>query len=93
MREDLALLDLLFEMFRVVAISSIPLLLGVLLAGIAVGVFQAVTSIQDAAFGQIARLVAGGLVLVLSSRWILNLCMNFMETVYSDFGVFLQIQG
>ena len=69
--------------------ESLPLLLTVFIVGTIVGVLQAATTIHDPSIGQVTRLLAGGVALVVGGGWTFGICARFMSLIYSDFVRFL----
>jgi len=67
---DPSLLRLGREAIAIVAIVSAPPLLAALLVGLAVGVLQAATQVQEPTLGVVPRLVAVLLALAVSAPWI-----------------------
>lgn len=56
---------------------SMPALLVSLLVGLAVSVFQTVTSVQDQTLGFVPRILAVGLVLLLTLAWSIEMAVQF----------------
>ena len=65
---------------------SAPLLLVGFVAGVLMSLVQIVTSIQDAAFNSIPRLLAFLLALILSMPWMLKKMMVYTISILGDLG-------
>jgi flagellar biosynthesis protein FliQ len=67
---DATLLSVGREALLLVLLVSAPPLVAALAAGVAVGIFQAATQVQDAALAAVPRLVATVAALGIASPWI-----------------------
>ncbi|AYJ85238.1 flagellar biosynthetic protein FliQ (plasmid) [Sphingomonas paeninsulae] len=65
------------------ALASAPLLIPVLVVGIAVGLFQAVTSINEATLSFVPKLLVVALVLALFGATILGVVADFAREMYA----------
>lgn len=72
------------EMLRQLVTMSLlvvgPILVTSMVVGIAISLFQSVTSIQEQTLAFVPKLVAVGLVLVFSAPWVLRSMMQFTIT-------------
>ena len=66
-----------------VLIISLPIMSVSFFIGLMVGIFQALTQIQDQTFSFVVKLVAIVIVLVFSSVWVANEIRNFIDTIYN----------
>ena len=62
---------------------SAPILLTCMVVGIAVTLFQAVTSIRDMTLTIIPKLLALGVVMLLFSGWILQVLLRFTVEIFA----------
>ena len=69
--------DVLREALRIAAIVSVPLLLAALVTGVSIGLFQALTSVQEMTLTFVPKLIA-----MLAVFWA---SMNFMTRTLIDF--------
>ncbi|MFP7674686.1 flagellar biosynthetic protein FliQ [Marivita sp. S0852] len=69
--------DLLRETLRIAVVVSAPVLMSALLAGVSIGLFQALTSIQEMTLTFVPKLVA-----MLAVFWV---SMSFMTRTLVDF--------
>ena len=70
-----------------------PALLVSLVVGLAISIFQVVTSLQDQTIAFVPKILAVMLVVVLSFPWMLRVMMQFTTRMFTDFNtVVRQIQ-
>lgn len=70
-----------------------PALLVSLVVGLAVSIFQVVTSLQDQTIAFVPKILAVMLVVVLSLPWMLRVLVGFTTRMFTEFnGVVRQIQ-
>jgi len=62
---------------------SAPILLTCMVVGIAVTLFQAVTSIRDMTLTIIPKLLALGIVMLLFSSWMLQIALRFTIEIFA----------
>ena len=74
---------------EVAGMAAGPLLLVAAVAGLAVALAQAVTSVQDQASAQLARLAALGLGLLVLGPYAFGLLVRFAAGLWSDLARFL----
>ena len=72
------------ETLFVVAYVCAPVLGIALVVGLAVGIFQAITSIQEMTLTFIPKILAVGIVLLLLTNWFLDLLVNYTELIFSE---------
>lgn len=70
------------ETIQTAALLAAPLLGVALVIGLAVSIFQALTSIQEMTLSYIPKIVAVGLVLVLLTPWLLEMLVDFTTHVF-----------
>lgn len=66
-----------------------PLLLVSLIVGLAVSIFQTVTSIQEQTLTFVPKVLAIFLTLILVGHWIMNQMVEFMTDLWLNFSRFL----
>ena len=71
------------EALKITALLSAPMLLSVLAVGLLVGVFQAVTSINEMTLSFIPKLIVLAVVLMLTGSWMLQLMIGFMRHIFN----------
>ena len=72
------------ETLFVVAYVCAPVLGIALVVGLAVGIFQAITSIQEMTLTFIPKILAVGIVLLLLTNWFLDLLVSYTELIFSE---------
>ncbi|HDN59138.1 MAG: flagellar biosynthetic protein FliQ [Candidatus Neomarinimicrobiota bacterium] len=61
-----------------------PLLGSALMVGLAIAIFQAITSIHEMTLTFIPKMAIVGLVLLLLLPWYLNIIMDFVQEIYNQ---------
>ena len=69
---------------------SMPVLLVSLCVGLAVSIFQTVTSIQEQTLTFVPKLLAIFITLLLTGSWIMNNCVEFLQLLCDNFSVFVK---
>ena len=77
--------DALFLIIKV----SLPVLLVSLCVGLIVSIFQTVTSIQEQTLTFVPKIVCVFLSLVLFGNWMMNAMVEFMVSLWSNFGLYM----
>ena len=84
-----AVLDMTREALFLVIQVSLPVLLVSLCVGLAVSIFQTVTSIQEQTLTFVPKVVCVFLALVLFGNWMMNSMVEFMTSLWADFGLYI----
>ncbi|MCB0377410.1 MAG: flagellar biosynthesis protein FliQ [Bdellovibrionales bacterium] len=86
MNEDLVLM-LGSQALKTTATLAAPMLLGALVTGLIVSVFQAITQINEATLTFIPKMIVIGVMLLMFGSWMLdtmkNYTVNLMENVHT----------
>ena len=61
-----------------------PMLLAGLVIGLAVSIFQAITSIQEQTLTFIPKIIALALIIVVLGPWMLRQIVDYTQTLYTD---------
>ncbi len=72
------------QALKVTALLSGPLLLGALAVGILVGMFQAVTSINEMTLSFIPKLIVVAVILMFAGSWMLDVMVNYMHQIFES---------
>ncbi len=72
-----------------ILITALPPLLISMVVGLAVSIFQTVTSIQEQTLTFVPKLLAIFLILMVGGGWMLNNMITFMVNLWSDFSVYI----
>ena len=75
-------------LFTIIQVS-LPVLLVSLCVGLAVSIFQTVTSIQEQTLTFVPKILAVFVGLMLIGPWMMDVLSNFMTRLWSDFSVYL----
>lgn len=78
--------DAIFTIIKCAA----PMLLVSLCVGLAVSIFQTVTSIQEQTLTFVPKVLAIFLVLMLAGHWIMNNMVEFMTGLWTDFNRYIR---
>ena len=68
---------------------SLPVLLVSLCIGLIVSIFQTVTSIQEQTLTFVPKIICVFLSLVLFGNWMMTAMVEFMISLWSDFGLYM----
>ena len=82
MLTEAILFDTLRQGLWVATITSIPILSAALVAGVGVGLFQALTSIQEMTLSFIPKLAVMALALAIFGEWQIAILIDYFETVF-----------
>lgn len=82
--------DLTREALYTIMITASPLLLISLCVGLAISVFQTVTSIQEQTLTFVPKVLSIFLGIMLLGHWMLNNMVHFMTRLWSDFAVYIK---
>ncbi len=66
-----------------ILLVSAPILITCLVAGVAITVIQAVTSIRDMTLSVVPKLVAVGVVMLVTGNWMLQILLDFFREIFS----------
>ncbi len=84
-----AVMDMTREALFLVIQVSLPVPLVSLCVGLAVSIFQTVTSIQEQTLTFVPKVVCVFLALVLFGNWMMNSMVEFMTSLWADFGLYI----
>jgi type III secretion HrpO family protein len=66
-----------------VLIISLPVMVASFVIGLLVGIFQALTQIQDQTFSFVVKLIAICIVLAVTTVWVSHMISNFVDIIYN----------
>lgn len=72
------------QALKLTLLLSAPLLLTALLVGLAIGLFQAATQIQEMTLSFIPKLLGMGLAFLIAGPWMLRLLIDFTTRLITD---------
>lgn len=73
-----------------IILTSAPMLLISLVIGLAISIFQTVTSIQEQTLTFVPKLVGIFVMLMILGHWMLNNMTEFMKDLWSNFAVYIR---
>ena len=85
---DADVLDITIDMIWCIIKCAAPLLLVSLIVGLAVSIFQTITSIQEQTLTFVPKLLAIFITLMLCGGWIMDNCVDFLVDLSNMFAVF-----
>lgn len=80
--------DITREALFLIIKTSLPVLLISMAVGLIVSIFQTVTSIQEQTLTFVPKILSIFLALMLFGHWMLNNIVEFMTTLWSNFGIY-----
>ncbi len=83
-----AVMDISREALFLIIKVSLPVLLVSLCVGLGVSIFQTVTSIQEQTLTFVPKIVCVFLALVLFGNWMMTAMVEFMTSLWSNFGLY-----
>jgi flagellar biosynthetic protein FliQ len=72
------------QAMEMMALLAGPILLAVLIVGLVVGMFQAVTQINEMTLSFVPKLLVVGMVLVVAGAWMLNVFTGYVRTLIEN---------
>ena len=73
-----------------IILTSAPMLLVSLVIGLAISIFQTVTSIQEQTLTFVPKLVGIFVMMMILGHWMLNNMTEFMTELWSDFSMYIR---
>lgn len=78
-----SVLDISQQAVKVALMLAAPMLLGAMLVGITISIFQAITQINEQTLTFVPKIVAIFLLLVISSPWLIETMQNFTIDLFT----------
>ncbi len=78
------------ETLYVIIITAAPLLLTSLVVGLAISIFQTVTSIQEQTLTFVPKVLSIFAMILLLGHWMLNNIIGLMTRLWSDFTLYVK---
>ncbi len=91
MNEDM-IINLSTSTLKTIALVSSPMLIGALVIGLIVSVFQAVTQINEATLTFIPKMIVVTLIIILAGPWMLDTLKGFTIEVFESVGDIVRTQ-
>lgn len=89
MTED-TVVDIAVQMLYLIIKCSAPMLVVSLIVGLAISIFQTVTSIQEQTLTFVPKLLAIVLVIIMAGPWIMNCIVVFFEQLCVNFATYIK---
>ncbi len=83
MTEDLVI-KLGQDALRVTAMVAAPMLVGTLVVGLVISIFQALTQINEATLTFVPKMIIIALILVFAGPWMLDILQNYTVTLFES---------
>lgn len=83
-----AVMDITRQALYLIIKVALPVLLVSLCVGLAVSIFQTVTSIQEQTLTFVPKIICVFLSLVLFGNWMMTSLVEFMTTLWTNFGMY-----
>ncbi len=83
-----AVMDIARQALYLIIKVSLPVLLVSLCVGLAVSIFQTVTSIQEQTLTFVPKIICVFLSLILFGNWMMTSLVEFMMTLWTNFGMY-----
>lgn len=74
----------------VICVTAAPVLLVSLIVGLAVSIFQTVTSIQEQTLTFVPKLLAIFIAIIILGHWMLNNMVEYTTGLWSDFSLYIR---
>lgn len=91
MNEDL-IIHLGAGTLRTIALVSSPMLIGALITGLIVSVFQAITQINEATLSFIPKMVVVALIVIIAGPWMVDTMKVFTVEIFESAGEIVRNQ-
>jgi flagellar biosynthetic protein FliQ len=65
------------------ALLAAPILLTALIVGLAVSLFQGLTSLQDQTLSFVPKIIAVGIALILAASWMVQTLLSFTNNIFN----------
>lgn len=82
-------LDIAREALYTIILCAAPLLIISLVIGLIISIFQTVTSIQEQTLTFVPKIIAVFVGIMLFGSWIMNNMLEFVNTLWTDFSIYL----
>ena len=83
------LIGLGVETFKIALLLSLPMLMGGLIAGLAISIFQATTQINEMTLSFVPKIIVVVGIIILMMPWMMNTMMEFTTNIINKIPEFL----
>lgn len=77
-------LDLIRDAFQVALMLSLPVMLATLIVGVAVSIFQSITSIQEQTMTFVPKILAVVLTVIVAFPWMMNKVLDYTTELFES---------
>ena len=67
------------ETFRIALLLSLPMLLGSLIIGLAISIFQATTQINESTLSFVPKIIVVVVIMIITMPWMMNTMIDFTK--------------
>ena len=82
--ETQVVIDIMQESFKTALFLAMPSLMAALVVGVAVSIFQSVTSIQEQTLVFVPKMLAVMIALIVSFSWMMSMVIHFTERLFNN---------
>lgn len=79
------LIDTVRETLQLMLVVSAPILFAALLVGLVVSIIQAVTQIQEQTLSFVPKIIAMGVVAIVTMPWVAQMLIEFSERMFGGY--------
>lgn len=83
------LIGLGVETFKLALYLSLPMLLGGLLAGLAISIFQATTQINEMTLSFVPKIILVVVIIIFTMPWMMNMMIDFTKNILEMIPTFI----
>ncbi len=83
-------IELGLQALKTTAMLAAPLLIGTLVIGLAVSVFQALTQINEATLTFIPKMIVVSIIIILAGPWMLDILTNYTVNLFESISVIVR---
>ena len=87
---DAQIISLGSEALKTTLIISAPLLIGGMVVGLIISVFQSITQIHEMTVTFVPKILAVGAILFFCSPWMLRLLLDYITRLYSSIPIYIR---
>jgi flagellar biosynthetic protein FliQ len=80
---ETSVVELSTQLMWTAALLAAPILLTALLVGLAVSLFQGLTSLQDQTLSFVPKIIAVGIALILAASWMVQTLLSFTNNIFN----------
>jgi flagellar biosynthesis protein FliQ len=78
------IVDMMQQAFQVALMLSLPVMLATLIVGVAIGIVQSITSIQEQTMVFVPKMIAVFLMLIITFAWMVGTVMDYTTNLFNE---------